>query len=113
MEKNIIIDGKEIKLKANAMNALIYRSAFGEDIFKAQSMLFTAKDKKGNIDISKIDSLGMIKIVWTMAKAANDDTAPFEEWLSSFEEFPVLDLLGEIVDLILVNMTSKTKIKNQ
>ena len=109
MEKIIKIGEKEVLLKANAMNALIYRSNFGNDIFTDEAKIVSvAKDENyGEIEIVKL-----MQIVWTMAKAADSKTEPFNEWVSNFEEFPVFDVLTDIIELILMNFSSKTNIKN-
>lgn len=113
MEKTITLNGKETKLKANAMNALIYRAAFGEDIFKVQGMFAKIVDADGNVNIELIDSIGVMRLVWTMAKAADKETYDFEKWLEGFEEgFPVMDILTDIGELLTINLTSTTKIKN-
>lgn len=112
MEKTITVDGKELKLKANAMNALIFRSAFGEDIFKVQGTFSKTINDDGTPALENIDCLGVMKLVWTMAKAADKTTPAFESWLDTFEEFPIMDVFVEIHDMLMINMTSTTKIKN-
>ena len=112
MEKVIKIDGKDIKLKSNAMNALIYRSEFGEDIFKSTGSFLQCSDNNGHVDINKLDSLAIIKLTWKMAKAADKNVPSFETWLDTFDEFPIIDVFNEIYEMIFSNLTSTTKIKN-
>ena len=128
MEKTIVIDGKDIKLKSNAMLPLIYRSAFGEDIFKKQATLFAVygsedveveKDGKKiketvmTTDLTKLDSIGFMRVMWCMAKCADSAVPVFEEWLEGFEVFPILDVLAEVQDIYMANMKSTTPIKNK
>lgn len=112
MEKVIKIDGKDIKLKSNAMNALIYRSEFGEDIFKSTGSFLSCSKEDGTIDINKLDSLAIIKLTWTMAKSADKNILPFETWLDSLNEFPIIDVFNEIYEMIFSNLTATTTIKN-
>ncbi len=112
MEKTITVDGKELKLKANARNALIYRAAFGEDIFKVQGSFARTINDRGELVVENIDCLGIMKLVWTMAKAADSSTTEFEKWLDTFDEFPIMDVFAELQEMLMINMTSTTKIKN-
>jgi len=112
MERTITIDGKEIKLKANARNALIYRAFFGEDIFKVQGTFMKTINDKDELIIENLDCLGVMKLIWTMAKAADAGIPTFEEWLDQFEEFPILDVFLDLQDMLMINMASTTKIKN-
>lgn len=118
MEKTINIGGKEVKLKANAMQAIIFRSNFGRDILEVQASLMKLIDLNNdktpfNLDgLKYLDSVGIVQIIWTMAKAADNTIPPLEQWLEEFETFPIMDVFLDAYDLILANFTSITKIKN-
>ena len=119
MEKIIKIDGKSVKLKSNAMQAIIYRREFGRDIMEVQGSLMKMVnfDKKGGMSfningISGIDSVGIVEIIWTMAKAADSSVPPLEQWLEQFDSFPIMDVFAECYELILANFVSISKIKN-
>lgn len=51
MEKIIYIGNKEVKLKANAMQALIFRKEFGRDIMEVQGSLMNIVNIKPKGDI--------------------------------------------------------------
>ena len=77
MEKIIYIGNKEVKLKANAMQALIFRQEFGRDIMDVQGSLMNIVNIKPkgevvlNIDgLKGVDSVGIVQMIWTLAKAA-------------------------------------------
>lgn len=108
MEKTIQIDGKEVPLKATAMNMVIYRSQFGKDIMEVAGQIVKAGSSQ---DFSSIDSLGLAKLVWAMAKTANKDVPDFEDWFGEIEMFPVLDILNECIELIMANLTSTSTVK--
>ena len=91
MEKTVTINGKPTRLKACAMNLLIYQSEFKEDIFKAKSEFLKALD--GNaFDLSKVNSVALAKMVWTLAKTADNTLPDFNTWMAELEELPVVEL---------------------
>jgi len=108
MEKIIKIDGKDVPLKATAMNMVVYRSQFNKDIMEVAGAIVKAGSTQ---DFAQLDSLGVARVVWTMAKTADKDLLPFEKWFEGIEQFPVLDILGDIMDLIMSNLTSISTIK--
>lgn len=114
MEKTVFIDGKEIKMKATAMLPLRYRAAFGKDIFKVQGSIFGLAAGAGvNMKaIEDIDCVGIMEVMWCMAKEADASIPDFEKWLETFDTFPIFDVFNEVFDLFMVNVTSTTKIKN-
>lgn len=120
MEKIIKIGDKKVKLKANAMQALIYRSNFGKDIMEVQGsmlgMVNFEEDGSTTLNLNGIkglDSVGIVQIIWCMAKAADDSVPPLENWLEQFDVFPVMDIFAEAYELILANFISTSKIKNR
>lgn len=106
MEKIIEIGDKKILLKACAKNLLVYNAQFGEDFFSAAGSLVHA-GMDGTVDFRKISSLDVARLVWCMAKTADDTILPFEDWFASMDAFPVLDIYTELIELITVNMTAK------
>ena len=120
MEKVIKIGEKDVRLKANAMQAIIYRREFGRDIMEVQGsiMKMMKLDKSGNATfnldgIGNLDSVGIVQVIWTMAKAADASVPPLEQWLEQFDAFPIMDVFAEAYELILANFISTTKIKNR
>lgn len=111
MEKTIILAGREFKQKACAKNAIIYRAAFGEDIAKAFAP-FQGSGSNGQVIIERLDVIRMMRLVWTMQKTAEPETPAFEVWAESIEYFPLFEAYNEIVDLITINVTGITTIKN-
>lgn len=115
MERTITIGDKEVKLKANAMLPLIYQVNFGEDIFKVQGKLFSFIGKDGKVDFKgaqDLDCVGLMKITWCMAKAADGSIPELEKWLDEFDSFPMLEIFAEIHDMYLNNMVTVSRIKN-
>lgn len=108
MEKIIKIDGKDVPLKATAMNMVVYRSQFNKDIMEVAGAIVKAGSTQ---DFAQLDSLGVARVVWTMAKTADKELPPFEKWFEGIEQFPVLDILGDCMELIMANLTSTSTIK--
>lgn len=108
MDKVIKIDGKDVLLKATAMNMVIYRSQFNKDIMEVAGQIIKAGSTQ---DFTSIDSLGVARIIWTMAKTADKDLPEFDKWFEQIEVFPILDILGDTMELIMANLTSTTTIK--
>lgn len=111
MEKIVKLGGKEILLKATAMNLLIYQEQFGEDMFHAKGELIDVFGQK-EIKYKDIPSVTVMKLFWTMAKTGNPDFPPFREWVESLDEFPVVELYNDNIELFLANMMTRSDIKN-
>lgn len=110
MEKTVILNGEEITLKANAMNPVIYAGEFGDEFFDVQNNFIQAFDRKGGYDPKKIKTLEIMRLFWTMAKTANRDFPPFDEWVESLDAFPLIMLMGDIAPLIIHNVTGNSDI---
>ncbi len=108
MEKIIQIDGKDVPLKATAMNMVIYRGQFGKDIMEVSGQIVKAGSTQ---DFSNLDSLGVARLIWTMAKTSDKSIPDFEDWFEGIEMFPVLDILNDCMELIMANLTSTTTVK--
>lgn len=120
MEKIIKIGEKDVRLKSNAMQAIIYRREFGRDIMEVQGSLMSmiSFDSKGKTSVNlafvkEIDGVGIVQIIWTMAKAADDTIPPLEQWLEQFDTFPIMDIFMDSYELILANFISVSRIKNR
>ncbi len=110
MEKTVKIDGKDVVLKASAYNLVLYRAEFGMDIFQAKADIFGAL--VGNrIELQKVDSLAVARMIWTMAKTADESLPGFGAWMRSIEDLPVVDLLSDNIELFISNMSQKSEIK--
>jgi hypothetical protein len=104
MEKTLIIDGKEVRFKSNAATPIRYKTQFGKDFF-AELI------KMGSIetDPSALDFEVFYNIAWTMAKTADPHIPDPVTWLDQFEEFPIIDIISELKDMIISTMQSKKK----
>ncbi len=62
-----------------------------------------------NIDFSKVDFEVVYDLVWLYAKTANPEIADPITWLDDFDEFPISEILPEIMDMIQSTMGAKKK----
>lgn len=94
MKKEITVDGKTVVLQTNAFMPFLFKKEFKKDFFETVGAI----DK--NLD-------AMYELAWVMAKTADPNIPDFEEWLSGFEEFPLNEYQGEIVELVMTCITRK------
>lgn len=116
MEKTITIDGKQTQFKSTGGAALRYKAQFGRDFFadvaklsilekltKIQSNKFKPSDLDG------VDFDFFYHIAWVFAKTADHSIKDPLTWLDSFDEFPIIEIIPEIQELISSTLQSKKK----
>ncbi len=109
MEKMIKIGDKEVALRTTGATLLRYKMQFGKDLLTELIKLDGAY-QNGELRAEKLDFEMFFNILWVMAKTANPDIKPPIEWLDEFEEFPIMEILPEVM-ILLTNLmrTSKKK----
>mgnify|MGYP000108626338 CR=1 FL=1 len=121
MEKTITIDGKQVKLKANAASAKRYKAQFRRDLFADMFKLgaigtFASQDATegtidfSNLDFDKVDFEVCYDLVWLYAKTADPEIPDPMTWLEGFDEFPIYDIMPEINEMVQKTMGAKKKI---
>lgn len=107
MEKVLNIDGRQVKFKSTGAFLLKYKAQFHrdalQDIFKLQGAV-DADNKITNIEA--LDLEVFYNLVWTLAKTADPNIQPPMEWLDSFSEFPLLDIIPDVTDMIFSCLSS-------
>ncbi|CUB51216.1 hypothetical protein BN2127_JRS10_00733 [Bacillus subtilis] len=114
MEKTITVDGQDIRLKSTGATPVRFKAQFGKDYF-AQLLKLAPLGKidMENLDPSKLDSVDFevfYNLVWTMAKTADPKIPEPMVWLDSFDEFPIIEILEDIQDMIASTIQSKKKL---
>jgi hypothetical protein len=117
MEKTITIDDKQITFKTNGATPLRYKAQFGRDYFKEilkmASLESLSKKKKEDIEAKDLEALDFevfYNIAWIMAKTADPSIPEPMAWLETFDEFPLIEIIPELQDMLLSSMqTSKKK----
>ncbi|MNI88415.1 hypothetical protein D3C73_1457170 [compost metagenome] len=72
------------------------------------------RDESGEInvdveDVSKINIDVFYDIAWAFAKTADNTILPPLEWLDTFDEFPILEIMPELQELISLTLQTKKK----
>ncbi len=124
MEKEITISGKKVQFKCTGGFLIKFKELTGKDPIAAVTNIETslghiAKNKDGEIssaDLNIDQLMTFYEIIWVLAKTANEEVGSLSEWLDEFNEFPISDILSELLDLIQKafqsNLTLKTSKKN-
>ena len=113
MEKTIEIDGKQVRFKYTAETTLRYKAQFGRyyfsEILKMEELTKIKKTKKQAETLAKIDFNTFYNIIWVLAKTADKKIPEPLEWLDTFEEFPLFEIIPQIQDLIVASIKGKKK----
>lgn len=115
MEKIINIDGRDVKFKSTGAYLLRYKAQFGRDALQDIMRLSQAINQDTN-EIENIDKLDLevfYNLIWTLAKTADPSLPPPMEWLDTFSQFPLEDIIPQVMELIFSciksTVTSKKK----
>ncbi|OEH52970.1 hypothetical protein AQ616_18880 [Oceanobacillus sp. E9] len=122
MEKTLTIDDKQVTFKSTGSTVLRYKSQFGKDFFADLMKMFPAmkmieklgKESIENKDIDYetlqyIDFELFYNIIWVLAKTADKNIPEPMEWLDGFEEFPIMEILPELQELMMHSLQGKKK----
>lgn len=115
MEKTLVIDGKEVRLKSTAATPLRYKAQFGRDFFADIIKLHRLEKLQldnGELNYEALEYLDFeifYNMIWAMAKTADPNIPDPIKWLDGFETFPIMEIIPEVQDLILANLQTKKK----
>ncbi|MDA1631787.1 hypothetical protein PDK11_02815 [Bacillus cereus] len=120
MEKTILIDGQKVRLKSTAATVKRYKAQFRRNLFADLMALgainaLTSPDGTQqpidvtNLDLSNVDFELIYDLTWLFAKTADPNIPDPMVWLDEFEEFPIEEIMPEIMDLIQNTMGAKKK----
>lgn len=116
MEKTIEISGQQIKFKSSGAVPKRYKMQFERDFFKDLMAMGTVDQKTGVLteaeqiqQANKIDFDLFYDIAWTLAKTANNSIPDPLSWLDGFDEFPIMEILPELQDMIGATISSSAK----
>lgn len=112
MEKVIKIDGRKIPFRATGGTARRYRLHFGRDLIQDFYRL-TKKLEAGEDAFESLDIQMFENFAWIMAKAADPELPPVEEWLEEFQPLSILEAMEEILAVFAAGMETKVQSKNQ
>ena len=114
MEKTIMIDGREVRLRASAAIPRLYRIKFRRDILQDMQTIKKAVEKSvqenaqegGQMSSIPLEALELFENVsYLMAKHADPAVPPtVEEWLDGFETFSIYTVFPAIEELWIANV---------
>jgi hypothetical protein len=114
MEKILIIDGRQVKFKSTGAFLLRYKAQFGRDALQDILKLQGAIDNKNQIkNIDALDLEVFYNLIWTLAKTADPSIPPPLEWLDTFGEFPLAEIVPEVIDLIFSSLGTTVEPKKK
>lgn len=115
MEKILNIDGREVKFKSSASFLLRYKMQFQRDGLQDLLKLVDVMDED-NKEIKNLQALDLevfYNMTWVLAKVANPQIPPPLEWLDTFSEFPLMEIIPEILDLMMLCIQSSVESKKK
>ena len=113
MEKTVIIDGKEVRMRASALIPRLYRIKFGRDMIADMRQLQKAynrarslpkdatEEERQDAQLSVMDLTIFENVAYMMVKhGGNDIPDTAEEWLDSLSGvFSIYEVLPAILEL--------------
>jgi hypothetical protein len=119
MLKNVKVGDVEISLQSSGATPIFYANEFKRDFFKDFSKVIkfaseANEESKAGSDMSAIISmfesgiiLKFMDFAYIYAKNANHSISDEETWLESFDVFPILDILEDMIELMMSSLTVK------
>lgn len=109
-------DGKQLALRSSAATAILYKNQFGTDFFADMIRLAktfgavqgTGEEQSNEFDLSKLsyedlehlDMNTLYKVTWAFAKNADNSIGDLVTWLSTFDSFPLDEIMGTVMELM-------------
>ena len=116
MEKIIEIDGKQVGFKTNGLVPVFYKAQFKRDLIK--DLLSMGGNNKKTEDQDQlewlrdnVDFMVFFDIAWVFARAYDKSIPPQDEWLESFDTFPIMDVFEPLQELLEATISTKKKPK--
>ena len=114
--REVQIGDKTIRLRGSPLSLLYYHQEFGRDLLgdlvgMVTSMAGMEMLNGGKVDVSKInfaaiDSVAILRLIWTLARTAAGAPIPsFQRWLEEHEDIDIFD-----PDLLTAAMEEAQKI---
>lgn len=117
MEITIQIDGKDVRFKSNGAVAPRYMMQFQRDLIKdilsmgvgSANIEKMTEDEKINWVRGNIDFNMFFNIAWIYAKTADPTIPEPIKWLEGFDEFPIIELIEPLQELLIKTIGTKKK----
>ena len=123
MEKVIKIAGQDVGFKAPASLPVRYYNATGRDLFVDLQTLADGTEQVENklkLGKKKVEPVFKLNKNWntmvfygiahTMARAYDNAVTPdLEDWIDSFDSFPIFEIFGELKPLLNASLQTSKK----
>ena len=111
MRKTINIAGRDVELKATASTTRKYRNWFGRDLLVDFKKI--QKASRGSAEATA-EAIEIIEdLTYVMARQADPSiSGTVDDWLDSFDAFPVQDFAIDVIKLWAESMNVKIEPKN-
>jgi hypothetical protein len=117
--REITIGDKTLRLMGSALSLLYYQQEFGRDLLGDMVGMMTGlagfqaitnggKVDPSKLDFSRLDSVAILRLIWTLARTAagvGGQFPSFQRWLEEHEDIDIFD-----PDLLTASMEEATKI---
>ena len=119
MMREVTVGDKTLRLRGSALSLLHYQQEFGRDLLGDMVGMMTglagfqafsngAEVDPSKLDFSRLDSVAILRLVWTLARTAagvGGQFPSFTRWLEEHEDIDIFD-----PDLLTAVMEEATKI---
>lgn len=117
MIKTVTMAGQDVNFSTSFAWTFHYKSQFGSDPIRSllpavRGALSGAEStqEQGIILLEELGVTGVAEIAWAMARTADKNVKPPLAWIGSFgDDFPVMDLLSEVVVEAIVSCFATKK----
>jgi hypothetical protein len=103
METTVIIGGKPIVIKASLGALALYKRQFNEDYL---DLIAKPREDVDRADGATEITINGFRLIWAMAKAADESIDPPKEWVKQFDEFPLDVVVPAIYEMALNGFVS-------
>lgn len=104
MEKTIEIDGRQVRFKASGGTMLRYKMQFGREYLADMADIDKLIGEDRTMDISGLDLTPFYRIVWVLAKTADDSIPDMLTWYDSFDSFPLFEVVEQLTEILQNNI---------
>lgn len=130
MKKTLTIDNQEVGFDFNMSTFIVFKSQTGVDmlpiltqlvseVLKGTEDLFQEGKDITSYDIGtvlenvySVEMVDLLNFVWSMAKTNDPQIQEPVKWFSQFENFELIDVLQELLEIVLPSMLSTKKLES-
>lgn len=104
MIKTVTINDNNFTLAATGGMITIYKQQFGTEYYEDLEEISTASQES-----TKKSLYNAYKLIWAMSKAADNSITDPDNWINSYKEFPLLQLIPCALDVLTKSFSQITK----